>query len=222
MKVVEDLREVLAAVTEHRAGLTVMVSGFMGVGSAQNLLEYLSTQDLPPLDLICSDAALSGQGVGTLLAKARSITGSHFGLNRDVTELARAGKLDVQLVPQGTLAERIRAAGAGLGGILTPTGLGTEVAQGKQVLELQGREYLLELPLRADMALLKAHIADSHGNLRIEKTCKNFNMVMASAAAWVIVEVDKIVGQLDPEDIHVPHIFVDQLVPATLLRDARV
>lgn len=206
-----------------RSNQTIMSSGFMGVGGAVPLMNYLSTLKLENLHMICSDACYSGKGIGALL-KAHSVsklTSSHVGLNKDVSTQVNEGTLSLTLVPQGSLLEQIRCGGAGLGGALTPTGLGTAIAEGKQVVNVEGKNYLLELPLRADVALLQAHKADTRGNLVINKTCRNFNLMMATAADIVIVQVDEVVkvGEIDPNHVIVPHVFIDYLVPRDLLKE---
>lgn len=140
--------------------------------------------------------------------------GCHIGLNKELQRQMNAGELDVTLLPMGSFIEKMRAAGSGLGGVLTPTGLGTEVAEGKQVLNIEGKDYLLELPLHANIAFIKASVADKAGNLIYEKTARNFNPIMAMAADIVVAEADMIVeiGQLDPDAVHTPMIFVDYLV----------
>jgi len=155
-------------------------------------------------------------GHGKLVAAGRvkKVIASHVGLNKKTGELYNAGELELELVPQGTFVERIRAAGFGLGGFLTPTGVGTVVEEGKQVLEVNGKKYILELPLRADVALIRAHKADRMGNLTYFGTNRNFNPAMATAADLVIAEVDSIVdpGELDPNNIVTPGLLVDILV----------
>jgi len=205
-----------------RDGMTVMVGGFLGCGSPCGLLAALDAQGTRNMRLVCNDTALCSadrsvvSGVAPLVVGRRfsRIVTSHIGTNRETGRQMEAGETPVELVPQGTLAERIRAAGAGLGGVLTPTGVGTEVEEGKQVLEVEGKKYLLELPLFADVALLKARRADRAGNLVYAKAARNFNPLMAMAAGTVIVEADEIVeiGEIDPDTVMTPSLFVHILV----------
>lgn len=210
------------AVKQIKDGAVIMVGGFMGCGTPLSLVNALDKQGTKDLTLICNDTAIYNPdknlitGVAPLVVNKRfkKIIASHIGTNRETGRQMTAGETEVQLVPQGTLAERIRAAGFGLGGFLTPTGVGTEVENGKQIIEIEGKKYLLELPLFADFALLKAKKADKAGNLIYSKSARNFNPIMATAAKVVIAEVDEIVeiGQLDPDDIVTPFIFVSILV----------
>lgn len=210
------------AVKQIKDGSVIMVGGFMGCGTPLSLVNALDKQGTKDLTLICNDTAIYNPdknlvtGVAPLVVDKRfkKIIVSHIGTNRETGRQMNAGETEVQLVPQGTLAEKIRAAGFGLGGFLTPTGVGTEVENGKQIIEVNGKKYLLELPLFADFALLKAKKADKAGNLIYSKSARNFNPIMATAAKVVIAEVDEIVeiGELDPDDIVTPFIFVSILV----------
>ncbi len=197
-------------------GATVMVGGFNVGGVPYSLTEALLRRGTKDLTLISNDTATESRGHGKLVAsgQVKKVIASHIGLNRMTQRLYNEGKLEVEFVPQGTLAERIRAGGFGLGGILTPTGVGTPVEEGKRVVEVNGRRYLLELPLRADFALIKAKKADRMGNLWYYGNARNFNPLMAAAADTVIAEVDEIVevGEIDPNDVHTPGILVDVLV----------
>ena len=202
-----------------RPGSTVMVGGFGLVGSPLTLIEaLLSSKDATGLTTISNNVGEPGKGLGRLLleGKIRRAIGSYFTSNPDVMERHRSGELDTTLVPQGTLAEAIRAGGAGLGGFYTKTGVGTELAEGREVREIDGELYLFEKPLRADIALIRAHRADTLGNLTYYKTARNFNPDMAAAADVVVAEVDEIVeaGTLDPEHVVTPHPYVDYLVRA--------
>ncbi|MCC5468253.1 acetate CoA-transferase subunit alpha [Pelosinus baikalensis] len=192
---------------------TVMMGGFMGVGAPTSLVRILVEQGVKDLTLITSDTATPDTGVGPLIVnrQVKKIIASHIGTNPETGRQMIAGETVVELVPQGTLAERIRAGGAGLGGILTPTGLGTVVEEGKEKLLVNGKEYLLELPLRADIALLKAYKADKAGNLIYRQSARNFNPIMALAADLVIVEVEE-VGELKPDEVMTPGILVDKVV----------
>lgn len=198
-----------------RDGMSVMVGGFMAVGTPPALIEALLESGARDLTLITCDTAKVGIGVGPLISSGRvkRLCAAHIGLNPETGRRMLTGELEVELVPMGTLAERIRCGGGGLGGVLTPTGLGTVVEEGKQKVWVGGREYLLETPLRADAALLQARLADRAGNLVYERTARNFNPLMALAADLVMVECDEVVevGAIDPERVVTPAAVVDLL-----------
>ena len=197
-------------------GMTVMIAGFLGVGTPETLVDAVLKRNVRNLTVIGNDTGTPEIGIGKLVVnrQLKKVIVSHIGTNPETGKQMHAGELEVELVPQGTLAERIRSAGFGLGGILTPTGVGTPVEIGKQVLELDGRKYLLERPLKADVALLKAYKADKAGNLIFRRSARNFNPVMAPSADIVIVEAATIVetGMIDPDEVITPGIFVDFLV----------
>jgi acetate CoA/acetoacetate CoA-transferase alpha subunit len=197
-------------------GARVMFGGFMGCGNPHTIVDALLEQGVKGITLIANDAALPEVGIGRLVAekRVRKIIATHVGLNRHVGAQMNEGALEAELIPQGTMAERIRAAGAGLGGFLTPTGVGTPVEEGKRKMTIDGRAYLLELPLRADVALIKAWKGDGRGNLIFRLAARNFNPLMATAASLVIAEVEEIVpvGALDPDSIHTPGLFIHKLV----------
>jgi len=197
-------------------GATVMVGGFMGVGTPERLLDELVRQNKGELTIIANDAAVPGRGIGKLLdaSLVANLTASHIGLNPEAQKQMMAKKISVQLVPQGTLAERIRAGGAGLGGVLTPTGAGTIVEEGKRKIELDGKHYLLETALRSQFALIHAFLADYLGNLSYALTARNFNPVMAMAADTVIVTTEHIVpvGVIGPDHVMTPAPLVDYLI----------
>jgi acetate CoA/acetoacetate CoA-transferase alpha subunit len=207
-----------------KAGDVVHVGGFLGCGSPDTVLEALAATGVRDLTLVCNDTAILDEkngrinGVAPLVKnKAFSrIIVSHIGTNPETQRQMNSGESEVVLVPQGTLAERIRAAGNGLGGVLTPTGVGTEVEEGKQKITLGGKNFLLEVALPGDVALIKAMKADKAGNLVYSKTARNFNPLMATACTVVIAEVEEIVeiGAIDPDQVHTPSIFVDYLVKA--------
>ena len=206
---------ILEAASYVKDGMTVMVGGFMGTGGPNKIMDALVTLGVKDLTIICNDTAFPEKGVGKLIVNKqikRAIV-SHIGTNPATIELMNLGELVVSFYPQGTLAECVRAGGAGLGGVLTPTGLGTVIAEGKQIISIDGKEFLLEKPLRADIALLHANIADESGNLVYKGTTQNFNPIMATAADLVIAEVDEIVstGSLAPEIVHTSSIFVNYL-----------
>ena len=204
------------AAAKVQDGMTVMVGGFLGCGTPQILVDQLLAQGTKDLTLVCNDTAFPDAGVGKLVVSRqfKKVIVSHIGTNPETGRQMNAGELDVDLVPQGTLAERIRSAGFGLGGILTPTGVGTPVEAGKQKLTIDGKDYLLELPIKADVALVKAYKADKAGNLVFRKAARNFNPLMATAAKVVIVEAQNIVeiGEIDPDEVMTPGIFVNYLV----------
>ena len=197
-------------------GATIMVGGFMAVGTPERLLDELVRQHKSDLVLICNDAAIPGKGIGKLFdaALVARMTASHIGLNPKAQQQMLANKIAIDLIPQGTLAERIRAGGCGLGGVLTPTGVGTTVAEGKRKIEVDGKEFLLETALRADFALIHAFLADYSGNLSYALTARNFNPVMAMAADTVIVTADNIVpvGVIAPDHVVTPAPLVDYLI----------
>jgi acetate CoA/acetoacetate CoA-transferase alpha subunit len=197
-------------------GATVMVGGFMGVGTPERLVNELVRQNKSELTLICNDAGVPGKGVGKLFdaTLVSTLTASHIGLNPKAQQQMMAKQIAVDLVPQGTLVERIRAGGCGLGGVLTPTGVGTIVEAGKQHMQFNGKTFLLETAMRADFALIHASVADHLGNLTYMLTARNFNPVMAMAADTVIVTAEHIVpvGVIAPDQIVTPAPLVDYLV----------
>ena len=205
------------ALTHIRSGQTIMLSGFTNVGSPNKFIVKMAEAGITDIDLISNDAGNDHtDGIGTLICqhRVRRLTASHVGLNPKEAEQMNAGTLEVVLVPQGTLAERIRCGGTGLGGVLTPTGIGTVVAEGKQVIQVDGRDYLLEKPLHAEVAVVKAWKADTSGNLVYRRAGRNFNPLMAMAADFVIAEVEELVevGQLDPDEVMTPGVCVDLVV----------
>jgi len=197
-------------------GASVMVGGFMGVGTPERLLDELVRQRKSGLSIICNDAAVPGKGVGKLFdaALVSSLIGSHIGLNPKVQQQMMANTIAVDLIPQGTFVERIRAGGYGLGGVLTPTGVGTIVAEGKRRIEIDGKEFLVETALRAQYALVHAFLADYLGNLAYALTARNFNPVMVMAADTVIVTAEHIVpvGVIAPDHVVTPAPLVDYLI----------
>ncbi len=199
-----------------RDGMTVMVGGFLGCGSPENILDLMVEMGVKDLTIICNDSGFPDVSVGKLIVAGlvKRVITSHIGTNPETGRLLNEGKLIVDLVPQGTLVEQIRAGGSGLGGVLTPTGLGTMVEEGKQKITVNGKEYLLELPLRADMAIIKGSIVDEEGNVFYRGTTRNFNPLMALAADTVIAEAEEIVpkGQLAPENVVTPCVLVDHIL----------
>jgi acetate CoA/acetoacetate CoA-transferase alpha subunit len=197
-------------------GASIMVGGFMGVGTPERLVDELVRQGRRDLAIIANDTALPGKGLGKLVSAGlvAKTTASHIGLNPETQQQMIAGKMAVDLVPQGTLIERIRAGGFGLGGVLTPTGVGTVVEEGKRRIDVEGKSYLLETALRADFALVHAFLADYTGNLSYALTARNFNPVIAMAADTVIVTAEHIVpvGVISPDHVVTPAAVVDYLV----------
>ena len=194
----------------------MLIGGFMGVGSPHRTIQALVDRGVRGLTVIANDTARPGVGIGKLISAGcvTHVVASHIGTNPETQKLMLAGTLSVELVPQGTLAERIRCGGSGLGGVLTKTGIGTMAAEGKPVVAVDGEEYLLETAMRADVALLAARSADYNGNLVYSLTARNFNPLMAMAADCVIAEANEIVplGVLAPDAIHTPGVLVDHLV----------
>ncbi len=204
------------AVAKIGDGMTIMFGGFMGCGNAHHVVQAIIDGGVKDLTMISNDASLPGYGVAKLVEqkRLRRLITSHVGLNPEVGVQMNAGELEVELVPQGTLVERIRSGGAGLGGVLTPTGIGTPVADGKQIVTVNGRDYLLEEPLPADLALINGYRVDVAGNVWYRGDARNFNPVMATAADLVIVEADHLVelGAITPEDVVTPGVLVDFIV----------
>ncbi len=197
-------------------GASLMIGGFMAVGSPARLIDAIVTRGPQNLTIIANDTAMPGRGIGKLVSAglvARVIT-SHIGLNPETQAKMISGEIEVELVPQGSLVERIRAGGMGLGGVLTPTGLGTLAGEGKQTVEVDGRKYLIERPLKADFALIGAWQADYTGNLSYLLTAQNFNPVMALAGRTVIAEAESIVptGVIPPDAVRTPGALVDHLL----------
>ncbi|WP_288394933.1 CoA transferase subunit A [uncultured Vagococcus sp.] len=204
------------AVDLIKDGDTVMVGGFMANGTPERIVDALVAKGTKNLTLICNDAGLPDKGVGKMVMTKQfsKIIASHIGLNREAGRQMNEGETIVELIPQGTLVEQIRAGGFGLGGFLTPTGIGTLVAEGKELITVDGKEYLLEKPIKADVALIFANKVDEGGNLQYIGSENNFNQVMAANATTTIVEAREIVksGDLDPNFVHTPGIFVDYIV----------
>lgn len=199
-------------------GMSLMFGGFMGVGTPDGIVSDLLDSGVRELTIIGNDTAFVDTGIGVLIANRRvkKVIASHIGTNAETGRQMIAGEIEVELVPQGTLAERIRCGGSGLGGVLTPTGVGTIVEDGKTKLTFDGVDYLVERALRADLAILKAHRADDKGNLTYQRAARNFNPLMAMAADYVVAETDAIVaaGEIDPELVMTPGILIDALILA--------
>lgn len=204
------------AISGINDGASIMVGGFLACGTPEPIIDALIEKGVKDLTIICNDTATPTTGVGKLVAnnQVKRVISTHIGTNPITGQKMQDGSIEVELSPQGTLVERIRSGGAGLGGVLTPTGVGTEVANGKQVLNIDGKDYILEKALKADFAIIGATIADEKGNLYMAATTKNFSTVMATAADVVIVGAERIVpvGEIQPDHVTVPAIFVDYLV----------
>jgi acetate CoA/acetoacetate CoA-transferase alpha subunit len=197
-------------------GATLMIGGFLGVGTPTRTIDELIRQGKKDLTVIANDTGRPAVGIGKLIVAklVKKVIASHIGTNPETQRQMIAGELEVVLTPQGTLAEQIRAGGYGLGGVLTATGIGTTVADGKQTIELNGKQYLIELPLHADFALIHSHRADYHGNLEYALTARNFNSIMAFSADCVIVEPEHIVpvGVIPPDSVVTPFCLVDYVI----------
>ncbi len=200
-------------------GASLMIGGFMAVGTPERLMDELVKQNRKGLTVIANDSGRPGVGIGKLIDNkaVAKLLASHIGTNPETQRQMIAGEMEVELIPQGTLAERVRAGGFGLGGVLTPTGVGTVVEEGKQTLIVDGRKYLVEMPIKADFALLKARRADYYGNLDYSLTARNFNPLMAMAAETVMTEADSIVpvGIIPPDDVMTPSVLVDYIIGRT-------
>ena len=201
------------AVSHVKDGMTVFIGGFLGVGTPEKIIDALIAKGVKDLTVIANDTGFPDKGIGRLVVnnQVKKVIASHIGTNPETGRKMQSGEMEVELAPQGTLAERVRAGGNGLGGILTPTGIGTIVEEGKEVLTVDGKKYILEKPLRADVALLNGSVVDELGNVIYAKTTKNFNPMMATAADTVIVFAEKLVkvGEIDPDHVMTSRIFVD-------------
>lgn len=197
-------------------GMTIMIGGFLGVGGPNKIMDAISKTNTKDLTIICNDTAFNDIGVGKLVVnkQVKKIITSHIGTNSESGRQLNAGETEITLVPQGTLAERVRAGGSGLGGVLTPTGIGTVVEEGKEKVTVDGKEYLIETALRADLAIIFGNVVDKKGNIIYTGAARNFNPLMAMAADTVVVEAEKVVevGEIAPEEAVTPNIFVDYIV----------
>lgn len=215
MNKISTVEDAVAAIPD---GASLMIGGFMGVGSPHRLIDELVRQNKTGLTVIANDTARPGVGIGKLIGagQVRKVIASHIGTNPETQQQMIDGVLEVELVPQGTLAERVRAGGSGLGGVLTPTGVGTSVTEGKQTIAVDGREFLVELPLKADFALINAKRIDYFGNAEYFLTARNFNPLMAMAGVQTIAEADEIVpvGAIPPDHVITPCVLVDRIVGA--------
>jgi acetate CoA/acetoacetate CoA-transferase alpha subunit len=206
--------EAAAAMIPEAASL--MIGGFMAVGTPERMIDAIVARGVGGLTVIANDTAMPGRGIGKLISAGlvRHVIASHIGLNPETQAKMISGQITCELVPQGTLIERVRAGGMGLGGVLTPTGLGTEVEEGKQVVTVEGNRFLVETPLKADFALIGAWQADYVGNLSYMLTAHNFNPIIALAGRTVIAEADSIVpvGVIPPDAVKTPGVLVDHLL----------
>ena len=213
MNKIKEINEVIEYIND---GMTLMIGGFMAIGTPEILIDAILEKGIKELTIIANDTGLLDKGIGKLVVNKRvkKVIASHIGLNPETGRQMNAKELIVDLVPQGTLAEQIRCGGAGIGGFLTETGVGTIVEEGKEKIKIGDKEYLLELPLRADIALIRGSIVDKSGNVFYNASTRNFNSLMATAADLVIVGAEKIVevGELDPNYVMTPGIFVDYIV----------
>jgi len=216
IELINKIKTVTEAVEYIKDGMSVMIGGFMGVGTPESIIDEIVRRGIRDLTVIANDTAFPDRGIGKLVANGniKKVIASHIGTNPETGRKMNEGIIEVELIPQGTLAEQIRAAGAGLGGILTPTGIGTVVEKGKQKITIRGKEYLLEEPIRADVALLFGSKVDKSGNVIYNKSTRNFNPLLAAAADFVIVEAEEIVevGEIDPNYVMTPSILVDVIV----------
>lgn len=207
---IDELRKII------KDGMTIMIGGFLGCGTPEKLIDLLVDMNIKDLTIIANDTSFVDKGIGRLIVnnQVKKVIASHIGTNAETGRLMNEGKMEVELSPQGTLIERVRAGGFGLGGILTPTGIGTLVEEGKEKINVNGKDFLLELPLRADIALLKGSIVDEFGNIFYKGTTQNFNPLIAMAADTVIVEAETLVnvGKLQPEIVMTPGVVVDYIV----------
>jgi 3-oxoacid CoA-transferase subunit A len=205
-----------AAIDDMKDGAVIMSGGFGLCGNPENLIQAIHTKGIKGLTVISNNCGTDECGLGILLKsrQIRKMVSSYVGENKEFERQFLSGELEVELVPQGTLAERIRAGGAGIGGFYTPTAVGTQAAEGKETREIDGRMYVLEKPLHADFAIVRAYKADRWGNCVFRKTARNFSPMMCMAGKVTIVEAEHIVevGELDPETIHIPSVFVQRVV----------
>ena len=204
------------AVSDVQDGATIMMGGFGLCGIPENLIAALREKGVKDLTVMSNNAGIDDFGIGLLLQtrQVKKMVSTYVGENKLFEKLVLSGELEIELVPQGTFAERIRAGGAGIGGFYTPTGYGTLIAEGKEIREIDGKMYVLESPLRADFALVKAWKGDNWGNLVYRKTARNFNPMMATAGTTTIAEVEELTDRkdLDPDSIHTPGIYVQKIL----------
>ena len=193
---------------------TIMVGGFLSCGAPDKIIDELIKEDVKNLTLICNDTSTPEADKGKLIqsGKVKKVITTHIGTNPITCEKMNKGELEVEFYPMGTLVEKIHAKGSGLGGVLTPTGIGTILEQGKEIVEIKGKKYIFEEPLGADFALIYGTTADKYGNVKFEGTTRNFNTSMAAAADTVIVQADNFVESINPDEVVIPGIFIDYIV----------
>lgn len=217
----DKLISIKEAVAKIKDGDVIMVGGFLANGTPEKLIDAIVESGIKNLTLICNDTGFIDKGVGKMVVakQFKKIIASHVGTNKETGRQMNAGETEVVLVPQGTLAEQVRAGGFGLGGVLTKTGLGTLVEEGKAKVVVDGEEYLLEKPLKADVAILYGTKVDKNGNISYRGSTLNFNNIMAAAAKTTIVEAEEIVeiGELDPNFVSTPGVFVNYIVQGGLI-----
>jgi acetate CoA/acetoacetate CoA-transferase alpha subunit len=203
-----------------RDGMSIMIGGFLGCGTPHKIIDLLIELNVKDLIIIANDTSFIDKGVGRLVVnrQVKKVITSHIGTNSETGRLMNEGLMEVELVPQGTLIERIRAGGSGLGGVLTRTGVGTMVEEGKQKVAIEGREYLIELPLKADLAILRGSIVDEFGNTFYKGTTRNFNPIIAMAGEKVVVEAEKLVkvGDLNPDYVITPGVLIDYIIEGVI------
>lgn len=208
------------AMSHIKSGMSIAVGGFIGQGDPLTLVDYLKTMDVHDLTIYENDAGYKERGTVELVkqGKVKKYVASHIGTTPEIGKAMNEGRLEVDATPQGTLAEMMRCGGAGLGGFLTPTGIGTVAEEGKQIIELNGQKYILVPSIKVDVAIVRAHSGDTWGNLQYRGTCCNFNVPAAMCADYTIAEVENLytLGELDPEAIHTSGIFVDAVVRANI------
>lgn len=211
------LKKVLSAkdaINLIKDGATIMIGGFLSCGAPDKLIDELVNQNIHDLTIISNDTSFPDADKGKLIVnkQVKKLITSHIGTNPETGRQMHTGELDVELVPMGTLIERIRAKGAGLGGVLTPTGVGTVIEEGKHTMEIDGKKFIFEKPISADFSLIYGTKVDKHGNVGFFGTTRNLNTIMATAAETVIVQADELVDCLNPNEVIIPGIFVDYVV----------
>lgn len=211
MKKIVSAKEAISLITD---GTSVMIGGFLSCGTPDKLINELVNQNIRDLVLITNDTSVPGVDKGKLIEnkQIKKVITSHIGTNPETGKQMHSGELDVDLVPMGTLIEKIRAKGAGLGGVLTPTGVGTLIEENKETMEIDGKKFIFEKPIGADFALIYGTKADKFGNIAYHGTTRNLNTIMATAAETVIIQVDEIVECLSPNEVVVPGLFIDYIV----------
>ncbi len=202
------------AISQIKDGATIMVGGFLSCGAPDKLIDALVEQNVQQLTMIANDTSIPGADKGKLIAnkQVKKVITTHIGTNPETGRQMTAGELDVELVPMGTLVERIRAKGTGMGGILTPTGVGTILEENKETMEVDGKKFIFERPIGADFALIYGTKVDKFGNVTFHGTTRNFNTIMATAADTVIIQADEIVDTINPDEVVIPGLFIDYIV----------